>query len=178
MFMSDLARSVFVQTNLDFDLKMAFWVEQKLQQMKVNAVVKLINGENLKDINSFEQKVKNFSYAFRSVPLSIKNSLWFYEYFQCLNNTFRWSLWEDIIKFDVKDFSFLEESLLIAFNRNIFSLDYILKIAKEKREENEKKDEMRKNLIETSLEFLKKKKNVRDIESLTIKEWNEVREFI
>lgn len=130
MICSDLAISVFDQTNLLRDTYHAWWVELALQSMKINGLVKMINGSRSLDIEYIEGYIPKYKWALRKDVLPIHNHGWFFEYIQGINiPCFSWGAWSKIVSLDISDIEYVEKGIYAANAQGVTDLNYILKVA-------------------------------------------------
>lgn len=138
--MSNLAKSVFDQTPCPFNVDWAWWVEQRLQKMKINGLVKMINQSKKIDQNYIDGYMPKFKWAYRENPIDISGCDWFFGIIQNLKGgEFNWFLWEKIVKIPESDIDLVHQAMLKSVNRFNTNLSYILAIYEYDREDLEQR---------------------------------------
>mgnify|MGYP006908311327 CR=1 FL=1 len=126
--MSTLCRSVFDQTNVEETIQNAWWVERRLQFMKINGLVKLIQSRYRGgDVSELDVFLKMYSWAVRPSELAIKDHVWFYDLIQGMDD-FTWGMWEKIVDLKFESMTFLKEARDICKSRNMGSISYMMAI--------------------------------------------------
>jgi len=170
MITSDLANSVFQQTDLEPSVEYAYWVEQMLLRMQINGLVKMICETKIKSVSSMMKLFPKYKWSHRLDPL-ILNNLRLFETLQISEGgNFNWGLWPQLLLVtDTEDF---KECIIIA-NKYHAGLPYALKI-----------HEGRQSLIVATVEkhrslyYQLTEMNERSISKDTIKHWHSIKEFL
>jgi len=170
---SSLTRKVFDQISCPQNVDWAWWIEQKLQKMQINGLVKMIQQSKKMDMKYIEGYLPKFKWAFRKNSINISHCDWLFCFIQSLDVDFNWNIWEQLVQIKTDDMKIFQESMNIAFSRNNSNLNYILAIFFDKRYEfYQKIEELRNNI--TSFEEEEKK----EITDKSIQKWNNLKDLL
>ena len=171
---STLTGSVFNQTGLPFTFENAWWVERRLQFMRINGLVKMIENSKVKSplyIDGYLPKYK-WSYRPESERLNIDECLWIYDLLQVTQKSFGWDCWSDLVQ--IKDFMLFKEAILTAIKFGA-GTSYAIQVYKSKMQDAENRmQEMQAHLIRgEQFEPLS-----RTISTESARSWQAIREMI
>lgn len=137
MIISTLARKVFDQTDIPQDLTWAWWVELKLQLMRINGLVKMINASKKIEKGYIDGYLPRYKWSFRpeNERLKIGGFAWFYSLIQNLSEDFNWGDWSTIITISEDDVELISECIgaSIAYSKPYMA--YMLAIYKSQLQE-------------------------------------------
>ena len=126
--MSSLARKVFDQVELEDNFLNAWWVERRLQYMKIIGLVKWIQSSKKKEIEFMDPMAARYSWATRDEEMIIGDHFWVYELVQGLQEDFPWNYWERVVALSVTDLKLLDSAIYIANSVFKGNLPYALAI--------------------------------------------------
>ena len=145
---STLTGSVFNQTDLPLTFENAWWVERRLQFMRINGLVKMIESSKVKSplyIDGYLPKYK-WSYRPESERLNIDECLWIYDLLQVTQKSFGWDCWSELI--GITDFMAFKEAILVAVKFGA-GASYAIQVYKSKLQDVElRMQEVQKHLIQ------------------------------
>lgn len=169
--MSTLARSVFDQTCIDCTLVNAWWVECMLQTLKINGLVKMINGSKCNDVSYIEGYLPKYKWALRPQKLDIDKCAILFEIIQITEQDFSWGCWSELVT--VSDIVLFKECILTAVRFGA-GLSYALTIYKNKEMQSKQKmNDIQKCMVGSDLPVYE-----RNVSNLSINQWNKLREMI
>lgn len=169
--MSNLAFSVFEEVDLPMTLEVVWWIEQRLQHMRINGLIKMINSSKSKDIKYIDGYLPKYKWATRPEKQDITGHLWIFELLQITQQNFAWNLWTEFIK--INDILLFRESVLTAIKFGAGAA-YALSIYKNKTLQVQANiDTMRQQLIVEPLPSFN-----REISVKTSQQWANLREMI
>jgi hypothetical protein len=157
LVMSQLARKVYEQTLIPNDLSWAWWVELRLQEVKINGLVKMINGSKKNDQKYIDGYINKYKWAFRENILNISDKAWFFSAVQFLEQDFSWNLWSKIVQIPIEHIDIIMESINIGISYNKPFLPYILAIYESKIHEQNLLVETQKEAIDNQVDMSFKK---------------------
>lgn len=162
--MSDLARKVFEQTDLEINYNNAWWVEQKLQFMRINGLVKMINTSKKLELSYIDGYLPKYKWSFRKSVLDISSSEWVYGMIQGADD-FNWGYWSNLVL--VEYYHILAEAIGIAKAVGIFNIPYIFAIYN---------DKLRDLLVRKEFFTMDLVNEVKNMSDITIEEWEQIKD--
>jgi len=126
--MSTLARKVFDQTSIPQDIIWAWWVEQRLQKMAINGLVKMIQSSKKLEINYIDGYLLKYKWSYRDTNLVISGHGWAFSVIQEIGEDFDWGLWSKIVQLKAEYFEIFSEAIGTALARGISNLSYAMAI--------------------------------------------------
>lgn len=126
--LSSLAKSVFDQTPCPFTVDWAWWIEQRLQIMKINGLVKMINQSAKIDQDYIDGYMPKYRWAFREYVVDISKCDWWFGIIQVLQGTFAWSMWNEIVKIPMNDIDMVHSAILKSINCSNYHVAYAMSI--------------------------------------------------
>lgn len=169
--MSDLARSVFNQTQLPIDLNNQWWVECRLQEMKINGLVKMINGSRQQDLSYIDGYFFQYKWAHRPESINIESCKQLYfGVLQLFSMDFNWGLWSEIK--GITDETLFVNSVLVALKYGA-QVSYAISVYKSEIDQVKQKLE-----IIQQHKFVEKEKAIRNISSETKSQWSKIAEVL
>jgi len=128
MIMSNLARKVFDQTDIPYEIPWAWWVEKKLQHMRINGLVQMIQKSKELDRTYIDGYLPMYKWSFRKDGIDISKFAWLYSIIQIIGEDFNWGLWEQLVKIRPDHIEILMDAIHKSMARGISNLAYILKV--------------------------------------------------
>jgi hypothetical protein len=180
--MSTLARKVFDQVEMEENLINSFWVEQRLQKMQINGLVKMIQGSPKKDLKYIDGYLPRYKWAFRPIELDISGCFDIYCLLQQFDQDFPWGKWEELSQ--IRDLITFSECISYS-SKNIKPLVYAFAMYRGKIEQDQYNQEaVKKALIQEiksdiqpipqqAKEKLQEMWKRVEQESINIAKWNE-----
>jgi hypothetical protein len=128
MFCSDLAKSVFDQTKLEYIPTTMWWVESMLQKLKIIGLVKMINSSKKIDLQYISGYLPRYKWANRSDGLDISSSYdtWYILCTEYFDDYFPWIAWQDMVLMNNQ--SLLLSSIKKSLKSNVRHMSYLSKI--------------------------------------------------
>jgi hypothetical protein len=125
MVMSSLARKVYGEVKLLETIKNIEWVETRLQTMKINGLVMMINkSKKQDDIKYIDGYLPKYKWASRPDGVDISGHLWAVDFMQSLTVDFPWGYWSNIITIAANEVQLFYESIKTAVTAGPGNLPY------------------------------------------------------
>ena len=141
MVLSKLGRKILNQTKLPQDnLELMWWIEKRLQSIKINGLVKMINEAKTDDYNKIDKLAFKYGWSARDdiEIINISRHKWFFvDFIQRFDEDFSWDLWNKIVKISHKDklhMIIIREAMHIAIQKGV-NLAYVIAVFESKLKE-------------------------------------------
>lgn len=178
MICSSLTRKVFEQTSLNQTIDTAWWVEQKLQLMKINGLVKMVQGSPNLGTRYIDGYLPKFKWALRPIHdmVSIEDHRWLFDILQNLVVDFPWNLWRELSLIPETDAEMLMDSVYKARDYST-SLNYVLSIYRADKTEIVSRIFEREQMIQETIDDLQNEEEKQQHENNQAM-WNRLKEMM
>ena len=180
MILSTLGRKVLNETNIpEDDIEWYWWIERRLQDARINGLVKMINGSSKMErnhIDGYWNKYRYWAARPQFEKIIISNHRWLFDLLQMLDFDFPWGLWSDLINIPVSESEDFAKALYKSHCAGRGNLSYAMAIYRGERERKCKLQAEIDEQMQQNWELLDIKSN--DFDDSKRDEWENIKNNI
>lgn len=179
MILSSLGRKVLDQTNIpEENFDWYWWIERRLQTLRINALVQMINNSKKIDMDYIDGYVNKYKWGIRPAEeqLYIADHVWLFDMIQYTGVDFPWNVWAEFIKISPNHYDIVDKSIRAMFATPVRGHQYWLAIYKTEIT----------NMYNTNMEIsqaldkskMSERNDKREITNHTYDKWKELKNII